>query len=92
MEKRLIANSMVILREELDGWAILFDPDTSNAFSISGMGVEIWKLLGGKYTKTDIVKKLKEEYKNSPKDAGLQVGDFIKELIKNGLVGYEKIG
>ena len=42
-----IANPLVVLREEFDDWAILFDPDTGNAFGLNPTGVYLWKLLDG---------------------------------------------
>jgi hypothetical protein len=43
-----VANPLIVLREEFDDWAILFDPDTGNAFGLNPTGVFIWKLLDGK--------------------------------------------
>ena len=42
-----VANPLVVLREEFDDWAVLFDPDTGNAFGLSPVGVFVWKLLDG---------------------------------------------
>ena len=30
-----IANPLIVLREEFDDWAILFDPDTGDAFGLN---------------------------------------------------------
>ena len=32
-----VANSLVVLREEFDDWAVLFDPDTGSGFGINPM-------------------------------------------------------
>jgi len=45
-----IANPVVLLREEFDDWAILFNPDATLGFSGFGLnptGVYVWKLLDG---------------------------------------------
>ncbi len=84
-----IANSMLVLREEFDDWAILFDPDTGDGFGLNPVSVFIWKHLDGNHTIQDIIKKLSEECEDVPDDAKKHVKDFIKELVEKGYVGYE---
>jgi len=52
-----VANPLVVLREEFDDWAVLFDPDSGNAFGLNPLGVFIWKLLDGHRTIEDIRRK-----------------------------------
>lgn len=40
---RPIVNPIVVLREEFDDWAILFNPDTDAAVGINPVGVGAWK-------------------------------------------------
>jgi len=87
-KKKIIINSSIVLREEFDNWAILFDPDTEKIFSINPVSVLIWKLLNGKHTTDDIVNKLQERCENMPKDCAKFVNNFISELIKEGLAEY----
>ena len=49
-DKKPKVNPTVVLREEFDDWAILFDPDTNVTLGINPMGVYIWKCLDGKHT------------------------------------------
>ncbi len=86
-----IANPLIVLREEFDDWAILFDPDTGNAFGLNPTGVFIWKLLDGKHRMEDIIIKLRDEAENVPEDAGEHARQFIASLEQQGLVGYEVI-
>jgi SynChlorMet cassette protein ScmD len=88
-QKNPIANPLIVLREEFDDWAILFDPDTGNAFGLNPTGVFIWKLLDGKHGTEDIIKKLRDEAEDVPEDAGEHARQFIVSLEKQGLVGYE---
>ena len=37
--KKPVANPMVVLREEFDDWALLFDPDTNDIFTIDPVSV-----------------------------------------------------
>jgi SynChlorMet cassette protein ScmD len=69
-QKNPIANPLIVLREEFDDWAILFDPDTGNAFGLNPTGVFIWKHLDGKHGVEDIVKSLRDEAEDVPEDAG----------------------
>lgn len=87
--KKPIANPLIVLREEFDDWAILFDPDTGNAFGLNPTGVFIWKLLDGRHNPDDIVNRLREEADNVPEDAGEHARRFIASLEQQGLVGYE---
>jgi SynChlorMet cassette protein ScmD len=88
-QKNPIANPLIVLREEFDDWAILFDPDTGNAFGLNPTGVFIWKHLDGKHGVEDIVKSLRDEAEDVPEDAGEQARQFIASLEQQGLVGYE---
>jgi len=88
-QKHPIANPLIVLREEFDDWAILFDPDTGNAFGLNPTGVFIWKHLDGKHGTEDIMKKLRDEAEDVPEDAGEHARQFIASLEAQGLVGYE---
>ena len=89
MSKGVIANPLILLREEFDDWAILFDPDTGNAFGLDPMGVFIWKLLDGKHSPEEILRGLRESVDGVPEEAGEHLNEFIQELTQKGLAGYE---
>jgi SynChlorMet cassette protein ScmD len=84
-----IANPLVVLREEFDDWAILFDPDTGNAFGLNPVGVFIWKLLDGKHALKDIVRELHENAEDVPEEVETHLNEFVKDLVEQGLAGYE---
>ncbi len=88
-QKNPIANPLIVLREEFDDWAILFDPDTGNAFGLNPTGVFIWKHLDGKHAMEDIINKLRDEAEDVPEDASEHARQFIASLETQGLVGYE---
>ena len=88
-ENNPIANPLLVLREEFDDWAVLFDPDTGDAFGFNPVSVFIFKRLDGKHTLDDIMKELRVDCKNAPEDAEKYVRDFIEDLINRGMVGYE---
>ena len=85
----LIANPLLVLREEFDDWAVLFDPDTGDAFGLNPVSVFVWKRLDGKHTTQDILKELREESDDVPDTAGQEIEDFIEELVEKGYAGHE---
>ena len=84
-----IANSLVVLREEFDDWAILFDPATGNAFGLNPVGVFVWKCLDGNRTIKEIVNELRKSCGNVPEKVADHLREFIQELVEQGLAGYE---
>lgn len=84
-----VANPLIVLREEFDDWAILFDPDSGDALGLNPVGVFIWKLLDGSHTMEDILKKLRENCENVPEEIEDHLKDFIQSLVERGLAGHE---
>ena len=84
-----IANRNVVLREEFDDWAVLFDPDSGNGFGINPVSVFIWKRLDGRRTTREILKELSEKCEDVPEDVESHFNEFIKDLVERGLAGYE---
>jgi len=84
-----VANPLVVLREEFDDWAVLFDPDTGNAFGLSPVGVFVWKLLDGCHAEEDVLTKLRESYEDVPEEVEDHIRDFIRSLVERGVAGYE---
>ncbi len=89
-EDRPLADSMLVLREEFDDWAILFDPDTGDSFGVNPVSVFIFKHLDGRNTLDDIMKKLRVECEDAPDDAEQYVAEFIDSLVQKGFAGFEQ--
>ncbi len=87
--RKPVANPTVILRKEFDDWAVLFDPDSGNAFGLNPTGVFIWERLDGSHGVDDIVRDLSENANDIPENAKSDVEEFIRTLIEQGLAGYE---
>ena len=83
-----IANPLLVLREEFDDWAILFDPDTGDGFGLNPVSVFIWKHLDGKHTIQAILSKLHENCEDVPETVEQEVEAFIEGLVTKGYVGY----
>ena len=86
---KAVANSMVVLREEFDDWAVLFDPDSGDASGLNPVSVFVWKRLDGKHTYEDILAELCESCENVPEDAEDHIWEFVNDLVERGLAGYE---
>ncbi len=87
--KNPVANPQIVLREEFDDWAVLFDPDSGDTFGLNPVSVFIWKLLDGAHNDSDILKKLRENCKNVPEEAESDIKKFVNELVERGFAGYE---
>jgi SynChlorMet cassette protein ScmD len=84
-----IPNPLIVLREEFDDWAILFNPDTAEALGINPIGVVIWKLIDGRHCIEDIISHIEDHFTDVPDGAADHVAKFIENLAEQGFVGYE---
>lgn len=85
----VLRNPLVVLREEFDDWAILYNPDNAHAVGINPIGVAIWKLLDGNIGVAEIAEELKKRFIEVPDSAHEDINTFIQELEKEGFVGRE---
>jgi SynChlorMet cassette protein ScmD len=88
-KKAIIANPLVILREEFDDRAILFDPETGNTFGINPIGVLVWKHLDGRHSLFDIAQIVYERAEAAPSDVTSHIENFVKAVVDLGLAGYK---
>jgi SynChlorMet cassette protein ScmD len=89
LSSKPIINPVVVLREEFDDWAVLFNPDSANAVGINPVGVALWKLMDGKKSLEDLVDEIKDHFADVPDTAIDDLTTFVENLAKNGFVGYE---
>ena len=87
MEEIYTRNPVVVLREEFDDWAILYNPDNAEAVGTNPLGVDVWKKLDGKKSVGEIVAGIKQEYTNVPENAEAEILEFIQKLLQRGLIG-----
>ena len=86
---RPIANPIVVLREEFDDWAVLFNPETAYALGTNPVGVAVWKLMDGRMSIEEIVAKIKNSFEDSPDATVKEITTFVDKLTENGFVGLE---
>ena len=83
-----VANPVVVLREEFDDWAVLFNPDTAEAAGINPVGVAVWKLMDGRRSLQEIVSSVRDQFDAVPGTASEELASFIDSLADRGFVGY----
>jgi SynChlorMet cassette protein ScmD len=88
-DRNPISNPVVVLREEFDDWAVLFNPDTAEAVGINPVGVAAWKIMDGTRSVERIVAEIAELFSNVPDRAAEDVRAFIDNLTEHGFVGFE---
>jgi SynChlorMet cassette protein ScmD len=86
---RPISNPVVVLREEFDDWAVLFNPDTADAVGTNPVGVAVWKRLDGKRSLGEIVSEINHRFEDVPGTALEEIAAFVDKLSEAGFVGYE---
>jgi SynChlorMet cassette protein ScmD len=86
---RPIANPIVVLREEFDDWAILFNPDTAAAVGINPVGVAVWRRMDGRRGLAEIASEIKTSFDDAPEAALEEISAFVDRLAESGYVGYE---
>lgn len=89
LEAKPRANPVVVLRQEFDNWAVLFNPDTADAVGINPVGVAVWKLMDGRHTIADAVTRIQQQFANVPGSASEEVRAFIEQLIEQGYADYQ---
>ncbi|MBI4767443.1 MAG: PqqD family peptide modification chaperone [Deltaproteobacteria bacterium] len=84
-----IANPLVVLREEFDDWAVLFNPDTARAVGINPVGVAVWKGMDGKSSLEKIVSGIRDCFEGVSDNILQEVTSFVNTLAEEGFVGFE---
>lgn len=82
-------NPVIVLREEYDDRAILFNPDTGKAVGINPIGVSIWKNLNGRIDIEEMALKIGEVFTDVPNTVSEEISTFLEELHKIGFVEYD---
>lgn len=81
----LTSSPSIVLREEYDDWAILFNLDNCETFGINPTGVLIFKLLDGTRSFREIVEELQKQYEGVPDDVDPIILAFLRELMSHGM-------
>ena len=88
-DRKPISNPVVVLREEFDDWAVLFNPDTAEAVGINPSGVAAWKMMDGTRSIEQIAAGLSDFFSGVPERAANELCAFVDSLTERGFVGFE---
>jgi Coenzyme PQQ synthesis protein D (PqqD) len=76
---------------DVEGELVLLLPETGGYFALNPTGADLWRVLaGGPATEPDLVGRLVDGYLFDPSLAAADVGGFLAELERNGLVTVER--
>lgn len=75
-----------ILYRKIEGRFFLVDPKNFFLYSLNEVGSYIWELLKNKIPKSQILKKLKEEYDVDSETLKMDLEEFLQQLKKYGII------
>ena len=76
-----------VIHEQLDGHAVLLDPDAVRMLTLNPVGTLVWELLGDGHTCTELTTLLLPKVRGvSAEQLELDVRTFLEELIEAGVV------
>lgn len=87
MGTRLVANPKLVLREEGEEGAVLFDPDTGMVRLLNSTAAAIYGLIDGRRTVSEIGEVLRRRYDEFGTDAETQVMGLLDRWHRSGIVG-----
>jgi SynChlorMet cassette protein ScmD len=74
------ASSKVVLYEEFDDWAVLFQPLTGEAVGTGPLGVAIWQALDGRRTLAEIAAEIEAQCGDAPDRVLEDTIAFVEDL------------
>jgi PqqD family protein of HPr-rel-A system len=83
----LIADPNLVLREEEDDAALLFDPETGSVRVLNSTALAVFKLLDGKRDLHQIMADLNQDFSDMDQSAEQQVVELLDYLQSIGAVG-----
>ena len=84
-----VANPVVVLREEFDDWAVLFNPDSANAAGTNPVGVAVWNRMNGRRSLAEIISEIKNSFEGASESISKEIITFVNSLVENGFAGLE---
>ncbi|MEN6342998.1 MAG: PqqD family peptide modification chaperone [Methanospirillum sp.] len=85
---RVAADPSTVFREELDDWALLFNPDTGTVFGLNPVGAFVRKHLDGSRTVEELADLVRQGFEDVPPDVEAEVAAFVEELVGMGFAEY----
>ena len=85
---KYIRNPDIVLREEEEDAALLFNPDTGQVKVLNSTGLFIWQRCDGNNNLPSIVAAMRESFNDVPEDQiTSDITDFIDGMTATGFIG-----
>lgn len=93
MNVRYLRNPDVVLREEDESGALLFNPDTNQVKVVNSTGFFVWQQFESEECPKTIVDAIMNAFEGAPEEQVTEdLQEFINELLHTGFIGeVEKI-
>lgn len=78
-------NKNIVFRCEGDE-ALLFNPDNAHLTAMNQTACFVWSFCDGRHTREDVVNKMLAEFDATPERAEKDVGRFLADLGRKGLI------
>ncbi len=85
----MLLRNKAILWRELDGEAILLDPQAGCSYNLNAVGTLIWKMLDGTHSTNDIAKAICEKYEAEQAQALEDINQLLTDLHHSKLLSDE---
>ena len=79
-------NPTIVLREEFENQAFLYDPDTGDTYPLNPVGTFVWKSLDSRHTIGQIVDKLKGKFDQVSSLVTEDLKAFLNDLKDRGFI------
>jgi hypothetical protein len=87
-EVKYLKNPDVVVKEEEDGYALLFNPDNDQVRVLNRTGFYIWKLCKGTLGVSGIASRVQEAFEPAPDhDVKKDIEGYLDAMTHAGLIG-----
>ena len=83
---RPLPHPQVVLREEVDGWTVLFHGATGEAVAVGPVGAAIWSLLDGEQTVEAVADVIRAACEDAPPTVLDDTVAFVEDLRRRSFV------
>ena len=83
-----LQNPDIIVKEEDEDGAIIYNPDTDQVKLLNPTGLFIWKLCNGTNGNVDIIQEINNSFSDIPENNVVnQMESFITSMLQDGFIG-----
>jgi SynChlorMet cassette protein ScmD len=83
-------NPNIVIREEFDDWALLFNPESGKVYGINPTTAFIWQQIDGNTSIKDISGRLKDTFDKTPDTVEEEVMSIIERLADIGYLSFAR--